>query len=143
MAGLCEGGNEPLGSLKARVGKEPRRKFLELRRSMETRAELNLVTESQQMSCWILTQDFLINELPALLENVPCQQRLELWFMHDGAPAHFLRNVREHLTIFQDHGNSRGSPTVWPARSSNLNSLNFWLWGHMKEPGQLRHPVRE
>ncbi|KAJ4431084.1 hypothetical protein ANN_19679 [Periplaneta americana] len=55
---------------------------------------------------------FLINILPALLENVPCQQRLKMWFAHDGAPAHFLRNVREHLTLtFQDRWIGRGSPT--------------------------------
>ncbi|KAJ4438470.1 hypothetical protein ANN_14415 [Periplaneta americana] len=34
---------------------------------------------------------------------VPCEQRLQMWFMHDGTPAHFFRNEREHLTLtFQD-----------------------------------------
>ncbi|KAJ4430770.1 hypothetical protein ANN_19361 [Periplaneta americana] len=73
-----------------------------------------------------------------LNQNVPCQQRLQMWFMHDGTSALFLRNVREHLPlIFHDRWIGRRSPTPWPARSPNLNPLDFWLWGHMKEPGYL------
>ncbi|KAJ4430190.1 hypothetical protein ANN_22400 [Periplaneta americana] len=44
-------------------------------------------------------QDFLINVLPALLENVPCQERLKMWFMHDGSPARFLYNQHGSLYI--------------------------------------------
>ncbi|KAJ4445046.1 hypothetical protein ANN_06845 [Periplaneta americana] len=58
---------------------------------------------------------------------------LQMWFMHDGAPAHFLRNMRENLTlIFQDHC------IDWEAPRLDLNPLDFWLWGHMKEPGQFQ-----
>ncbi|KAJ4432391.1 hypothetical protein ANN_21010 [Periplaneta americana] len=57
-------------------------------------------------------QDFLINALPTLLEYVPCQQRLQMWFMHDGTPAHFFRNEREHLTLtFQGRWIDWGGPT--------------------------------
>ncbi|KAJ4449606.1 hypothetical protein ANN_01009 [Periplaneta americana] len=77
----------------------------------------------------VTIKDFLNNVLPTLLEYVSCQQRLQMWFMHDATPAHFLRNVHEHLTlIFQDRWIDRGGPTPWPARSSNLNPLYFWLW---------------
>ncbi|KAJ4430164.1 hypothetical protein ANN_22374 [Periplaneta americana] len=73
-------------------------------------------------------QDFLINVLPTLLEYVPCQRRLQMWFMHDGTTAHFLCNVREHLTLtLQDRWVDRGGPTPWTARSPNLNPLDFWL----------------
>ncbi|KAJ4437132.1 hypothetical protein ANN_17267 [Periplaneta americana] len=47
-------------------------------------------------------QDFLISVLPFLLDYVPCQQRIQMWFMHDGTTAHFRRNVREHLTLKVD-----------------------------------------
>ncbi|XP_069685966.1 probable glutamate receptor [Periplaneta americana] len=64
---------------------------------------------------------------------------LQMWFMQDGARAHFLRNVREHLTLtFQDHCSGRGSPTPWAARFPNLKPLDFWLWGHMKRSGQFQ-----
>jgi hypothetical protein len=41
---------------------------------------------------------FMRNILPVLLEDVPLQQSQNMWFMHDGAPAHFARAVRRHLT---------------------------------------------
>jgi hypothetical protein len=40
---------------------------------------------------------FLVKDLPVLLEHVPLHQRQHMWFMHDGAPTHFLRVVRQHL----------------------------------------------
>jgi hypothetical protein len=36
-------------------------------------------------------RDFLLYDLPKLLEDVP------LWYMHDGASAHFSRAVRDVL----------------------------------------------
>jgi len=27
---------------------------------------------------------------------------------------------------------SRGFPQAWPARSSNLNPLDYWFWGTLK-----------
>ncbi|KAJ4449843.1 hypothetical protein ANN_01249 [Periplaneta americana] len=74
-------------------------------------------------------KDFLINVLHILLEYVPCQQRLQMWFMHDGwHTSIFFRNESEHLTLtFQDLWIDWGGPTPWPARSSNLNPLDFWF----------------
>ena len=39
----------------------------------------------------------LRNDLPDLLEDVPLRQRQQMWFMHDGAPAHFHLSVRLYL----------------------------------------------
>ena len=41
--------------------------------------------------------DFLQNHLPELLEDVPLNIRQNLYFMHDGAPPHFRKTVREYL----------------------------------------------
>ena len=77
---------------------------------------------------------FLNNILPILMEDLPCQDRLQMWFMHDGAPAHFLRIVHQHLTrTFENRWIGRGGPIPWPARSPDLNPLDFWLWGYMKQ----------
>jgi hypothetical protein len=38
---------------------------------------------------------FLERELPALLEDIPLETRHQMWFMHDGAPAHFSRTARD------------------------------------------------
>jgi len=80
-----------------------------------------------------LYADFLINELPVLLENVPLRARETLIFQHDGAPAHFSRRVREILNErFPDRWMGRGGPIIWPARSPDLNVLDYFIWGHIK-----------
>jgi hypothetical protein len=40
--------------------------------------------------------ELLLHNLEDLLDNVPLQH-LPQWFQHDGAPAHFARNVRDIL----------------------------------------------
>ncbi|XP_050300704.1 uncharacterized protein LOC126739181 [Anthonomus grandis grandis] len=40
---------------------------------------------------------FLREELPILLEDVPLEIRQRMMFQHDGCPAHFARSVREFL----------------------------------------------
>jgi hypothetical protein len=40
---------------------------------------------------------FLKETLPELLEVVPLEVRREMWFQHDGAPAHFTNVVRQYL----------------------------------------------
>lgn len=78
-------------------------------------------------------RNFLEHTLPGFLEEVPLAIRNAMWFMHDGAPAHFSRVAREFLT--QTYGNrwiGRGGPHLWPARSPDLNPLDFFLWGHLK-----------
>lgn len=77
---------------------------------------------------------FLQENLPILLEDVPLNVRSHLWFMHDGAPAHFSRNVRDYLNLtFQGNWIGRGGPIPWPPRSPDLNPCDFYLWGHLKQ----------
>jgi hypothetical protein len=53
--------------------------------------------------------------------------------MHNGAWPHFLRIVRQHMNqTFGEEWIGRGDPLNWPAQSSDLNPLDFWLWGHLK-----------
>jgi len=78
---------------------------------------------------------FLQENLPELLENVPLNLRQEMIFMHDGAPPHFARAVREYLTEqFADRWIGRGeeAPIQWPPRSPDLNPCDFFLWGALK-----------
>lgn len=77
---------------------------------------------------------FLEDTLPELLEDVPIALRQRMWFQHDGAPPHFARVVRNHLDeAFLNRWIGRGGPVSWPARSPDLTSLDFFLWGHVKE----------
>lgn len=78
---------------------------------------------------------FLSRTLPPLLDDIPLAVRQRMWFMHDGAPAHFSRLARNYLSQPQNYGNNwigRGGPVEWPARSPDLNPLDFYLWGHCK-----------
>jgi hypothetical protein len=53
--------------------------------------------------------------------------------MHDGAPAHFDRVVRDHLhERFHERWIGRGGPVSWPPRSPDLPPLDLYLWGHLK-----------
>ncbi|KAM0730360.1 hypothetical protein ACS0PU_002689 [Formica fusca] len=55
-------------------------------------------------------------------------------FQQDGAPAHF--SVRARRVLNEKYPNAwigHGGPINWPARSPDLNPLDFFLWGHMKE----------
>ena len=77
--------------------------------------------------------DFLTNELPNHFEDIPIVDRRNQWFMHDGAPAHFSRAVREFLDeTYGDKWIGRGGPLPWPARSPDFNPIDFCLWGWVK-----------
>lgn len=76
---------------------------------------------------------FLEEDLPLLLEDVPLEIRRNLWFMHDGAPAHFSLLAREFLdNNYPNHWIGRRGPISWPARSPDCNPLDFFLWGYLK-----------
>lgn len=75
--------------------------------------------------------EFLENVLPNYLDDVPLLTRTQMWFMHDGAPPHFSRRVRDFLNATYPRWIGRGGPTAWPPRSPDLNPLDFFLWGYM------------
>nr|CAH7726603.1 unnamed protein product [Callosobruchus chinensis] len=78
--------------------------------------------------------DFLQNHLPSLLEDVPLNIRREMWFQQDGCPAHYAHSVREYLDEeFPGRWIGRSGPISWPARSPDLNPLDFFYWGAVKE----------
>jgi len=43
--------------------------------------------------------DFLQNELPLLLEEVPLAKRMRMVFQHDGTPAYYSHLVTHHLNL--------------------------------------------
>jgi hypothetical protein len=52
--------------------------------------------------------------------------------MHDGAPAHFRRAVRNVSNkTYHGRGIGRGGPTAWILHSPYLNYLDFYLWKHL------------
>jgi len=79
---------------------------------------------------------FLINELPALLEDVPLEIRANMFFQHDGCPAHFAIQVRTFLNQrYPDQwiGSSLLDAYIaYICRSADLTCLDFYLWGRIK-----------
>lgn len=78
---------------------------------------------------------FLQETLPELLEDVPLNLRQNMYFMHDGAPPHFARTVRNYLNAqFAGMWIGRGqeAPIHWPPRSPDLNPCDFFIWGALK-----------
>ena len=77
--------------------------------------------------------NILRDELPALLENVPLQTRLQMYYQHDGAQPHFSQVVRQYLVHkFQNRWIGRGGTQNWPPQSPDLNPLDYHVWGYMK-----------
>jgi hypothetical protein len=76
---------------------------------------------------------FLEEKLPEMLEEILLTLRRNMWFHHDGAAAHFARQVREHLTAtYKDRWIERGGPVAWPPRSPDLTPMEFFLCGQIK-----------
>ena len=74
--------------------------------------------------------EFLQNTLPLLMEEIPFAIRREMWFQHDGAPAHFSLQVRAHLNrVYREKWIGREGPVAWPARSPDLTPLGFSFGG--------------
>ncbi|XP_011687036.1 PREDICTED: uncharacterized protein LOC105449477 [Wasmannia auropunctata] len=78
--------------------------------------------------------EFLQENLPDFLEQVPLERRNQILFQQDGAGPHNARIVTNFLNQrFPGRWIGRYGPIHWPARSPDLNPLDFFLWGHCKE----------
>lgn len=58
----------------------------------------------------------------------------EIYFQHDGAPAHYAQAVRNYLDEeFEHRVIGRRGCIEWPPRSPDLTPLDFFLWGYVKD----------
>ncbi|CAB3262110.1 unnamed protein product [Arctia plantaginis] len=61
------------------------------------------------------------------MEDVPIARIPRIWFLHDGAPPHVVRPVRDHLNeMFPQRCIGRFGPHAWPRRSPDLTPLVFF-----------------
>lgn len=72
-----------------------------------------------------------------MLQNMVGPQLNEMgwphYFMHDGAPPHITNPVRNWLDQnFPNQWIGRFGPIPWAPRSPDLNPLDFFLWGSLK-----------
>lgn len=86
--------------------------------------------------------EFLQCELPHLLEDEPLAIRRRMWLQNDGCPAHYAVQVRHYLNeAYPDRWIGRMGPILWPPRSPDLNPLDFFYWGCLKEQ-VYKKPIR-
>lgn len=58
-----------------------------------------------------------------------------------GAPPHYAAPVRQYLNLeYLGRWIGRSGPMEWPARSPDVNPLDFFLRGHLKSKIFLTHP---
>lgn len=87
----------------------------------------------ERMLTAAMYEDFLLNILPELLENVPLNLRLTMSFQHDGCPAHSARRISILLNQkFNNRWIGRNGPIRWPPRSPDLTIMDYFLWGRIK-----------
>lgn len=86
----------------------------------------------------------LRDELPVLLEEVDLYTRLRMWIQLDGAAPHYSRHVRAYLnTHFNGKWIGRGGHVAWPARSPDITSPDFYLWGYLKNVTYEYQPLEK
>ena len=62
------------------------------------------------------------------------EARGQQWFMQDGAAPHTARRILTWLTDhFEGRAISRFTEKTWASHSPDLNPLDFFLWGHLKD----------
>lgn len=81
-----------------------------------------------------LYRHFLEHDLLEFIDDVQLNIIQNMWYQHDGAPPHRGRQVAAWLNEhFPNKWIGQGGPISWPPRSPDLNPLDFYLWGHMKQ----------
>jgi hypothetical protein len=75
-----------------------------------------------------MLQQFLIPQLDK------DDQEGRIHFQQDGASPHYLEEVRKYLnTRFPGRRIGGAGPIAWPPHSPDLTSLDFFLWGIVKD----------
>ncbi|GBN60448.1 hypothetical protein AVEN_172982-1 [Araneus ventricosus] len=68
------------------------------------------------------------------LEDLPLSDLRNVWFQHDGVTPHKVSSVQQYIRdIFQQNVIGYGGCVEWPPRSPDLNPLDFFLWGYIKQ----------
>ncbi|KYQ49795.1 Optomotor-blind protein [Trachymyrmex zeteki] len=79
--------------------------------------------------------NFLENEFSDYLENIPLQQRTEMWFQLDGCPAHYSRVARTCRQIVKIHYKYGEHPLPSPAGHRGREEAAAALHHHHQGPG--------
>jgi hypothetical protein len=73
-------------------------------------------------------QDFLLHDLPKLLDYEPVEVRARMWYIHDGTLARCSHTVQDVTKKHHDQRIGIGGPPC----SQDLNPPHFYLSEHLK-----------
>ena len=74
----------------------------------------------------------MLNEF--LFTKIEVEDIDNIWFQHDGATCHTAEVTFNVLSpVFKDRIISRRVDAVWPPRNCDLTSLDYYLWGAVKD----------
>ncbi|KAJ4450238.1 hypothetical protein ANN_01657 [Periplaneta americana] len=131
MAGLCEGGNEPAGSLKAISTRRAYQREFGVRNPPKRNTILGLVNKLETTGSLVSEKGkHRSSRLPTVVVDV--RARLEQ------SPKKSLRRLSQETgnqiriiaSFFDDRIISRN---LWPPRSPDLTTPDFFLWGYLKD----------
>jgi len=92
-----------------------------------------LICGVEYLAITCLSRNCPENELSLYLEDLDLAKGGQMWLKNDGAPPHFSKKVMGFLNEnYEGRWNGRHGLLVWPARSPDLNPLNFCLSVCMK-----------
>ena len=75
---------------------------------------------------------YLMNNFPFVFDY-PNVTFPNLWWFHDGAPAHRVFRVSQLLhMLFGNNVVALNEEREWPSRSPDLTPLDVFLWGYVK-----------
>ena len=75
-----------------------------------------------------------------LFSKIKEDQMDDIWFEQVGATCHTVNVTIDLLrTISEDRIITRNSDVNWPPRSCDLTSLNYFLWGAVKDKCYANH----
>ncbi|KAJ4443115.1 hypothetical protein ANN_04765 [Periplaneta americana] len=153
MAGFCEGGNEPPGSLKAislpkydgvanqaLISVHASCPICALNRAVGSTYSLFVPLEFStfrpksatdgQHSIDVIAK-MMVSPKSTVMEflyDLPLIKRTRMWLQQDVVTAHYALTVRQKLNeMFGVHWIGRGGPQCWPPQSPDLTRLDLFL----------------
>jgi hypothetical protein len=91
-----------------------------------------------------MLQNFVIPFLTATFPNINNAGQIDptIWFHQDGASPHYAVAVRNFLSeTFPNRWIGRRGHIEWPARSPDLNPMDFSIWGYLKSKVYVNRPT--
>jgi hypothetical protein len=74
--------------------------------------------------------ELLRNYVETELEELPVRDYFNVIYLHDGAPAHYARDVQDYLETRFTEWIGRSGRVPWPPRPPDLTPLDFFLWSY-------------